>query len=137
VAAWDRTVKLLEGWTQRARNLRREVYALYFACRDRRVPWYAKALAAGIVGYAFSPIDPIPDFIPIVGYLDELVLLPLGIMAVRAMIPGEILAECRERATRLEGEPRSWLAAAIVVAIWLCLATAGIYWLASRVGWSS
>jgi uncharacterized membrane protein YkvA (DUF1232 family) len=101
------------------------------------VPWYAKALAAGVVGYAFSPIDLIPDFIPVLGYLDELVLLPLGIMAVRAMIPGEILAECRERANRLEGDPRNWIAAAIIAAIWLCLATAAIYWLASRIGWSS
>ena len=130
-------MKLLEGWKRRARSLKREVHALYFACRDPRVPWYAKALAAGIVGYAFSPIDLIPDFIPVLGYLDELVLLPLGIMAVRAMIPGEILAECRERAALLEGEPRNWIAAAIIVAIWLCLATTAIYWLASRIGWSS
>lgn len=91
---------LLEGWKRRARNLKREVYALYFACRDPRVRWYAKVLAAGIVTYAFSPIDLIPDFISVLGYLDELVLLPLSIMAVRAMIPGEVLAECRERATQ-------------------------------------
>jgi uncharacterized membrane protein YkvA (DUF1232 family) len=90
---------LLEGWTRRARDLKRDVYALYFACRDPRMPWYAKALAVGIVGYALSPIDLIPDFIPVLGYLDELVLLPLGIMAVRAMIPDEVLAECRERAS--------------------------------------
>jgi uncharacterized membrane protein YkvA (DUF1232 family) len=74
-------------WKERARVLRREVYALYFACRDPRVPWYAKALAAGIVGYAFSPIDLIPDFIPVLGLLDELVLIPLGVLAVRALIP--------------------------------------------------
>ncbi len=78
---------MLEGWRRRARDLKREVYALYFACRDPRVPWYAKVLAAGIVGYAFSPIDLIPDFIPILGYLDDLLLIPLGVMAVRAMIP--------------------------------------------------
>jgi uncharacterized membrane protein YkvA (DUF1232 family) len=130
-------MKLLKDWKRRARDLKREVYALYFACRDPRVPWYAKALAAGIVGYAFSPIDLIPDFIPVLGYLDELVLLPLGIMAVRAMIPGEILAECRERAHRLEGKPRNWIAAVIIVAIWLGLATAAICWLASRIGWSN
>jgi len=64
-------MKLLEGWKRRAWNWKREVYALYFACRDPRVPWYAKALAAGIVGYALSPIDLIPDFIPVLGYLDE------------------------------------------------------------------
>jgi uncharacterized membrane protein YkvA (DUF1232 family) len=130
-------MKLLEGWTRCARDLKREVYALYFACRDPRVPWYAKALAAGIVGYALSPIDLIPDFIPVLGYLDDLVLLPLGIMAVRAMIAGEVLAECRERASRLESKPRNWIAAAVIVAIWLGLAAAAIYWLASRIGWSN
>ena len=130
-------MKLLEGWTRRARDLKREVYALYFACRDPRVPWYAKALAAGIVGYALSPIDLIPDFIPVLGYLDDLVLLPLGVIAVRAMIPGEVLAECRQRASHLEGKPRNWIAAAIIVAIWLGLAVAAVYWLASRIGSSN
>jgi uncharacterized membrane protein YkvA (DUF1232 family) len=128
---------LLKGWTRRARDLKREVYALYFACRDPRVPWYAKVLAVGIVGYALSPIDLIPDFIPVLGYLDELVLLPLGIMAVRTMIPAEVLAECRERADRLEGKPRNWIAAAIIVAIWLSVAATTIYWLASRIDWSN
>jgi uncharacterized membrane protein YkvA (DUF1232 family) len=130
-------LELLEGWTRRARDLKRDVYALYFACRDPRMPWYAKALAVGIVGYALSPIDLIPDFIPVLGYLDELVLLPLGIMAVRAMIPDEVLAECRERASRLEGKPRNWIAAAIIVAIWLGLTAAAIYWLASRIDCSN
>jgi uncharacterized membrane protein YkvA (DUF1232 family) len=127
-------MKQLEAWKRRAWDLKREVYALYFACRDPRVPWYAKALAAGIVGYAFSPIDLIPDFIPVLGYLDDLVLLPLGIVAVRAMIPAAVLAECRERAWRLEGKPRNWIAAVFIVAIWLGLAAAAIYWLTSWVG---
>ena len=126
---------MIEQWRQKARHLKRETYALYFAVRDPRVPWYAKALAAGIVGYAFSPIDLIPDFIPILGYLDELVILPLGVMAVRAMIPEGILAECRERASRLESKPRNWIAAAVIVATWIALAVAGGYWLASRLGW--
>ena len=104
-------MKPLEAWKQRARDLKREVYALYFACRDPRVPWYAKLLAGGIVGYAFSPIDLIPDFIPVLGYLDDLVLIPLGVMAVRAMIPGAVLAECRQRARHLEGKSRNWVAA--------------------------
>jgi uncharacterized membrane protein YkvA (DUF1232 family) len=114
----------------RARVLKREVYALYFACRDPRVPWYAKALAALIVGYALSPIDLIPDFIPVVGYLDDLVLIPLGVMAVRALIPEPVLVECRERAARLEGKLTNWVAAVVIVAIWLMLAAAAIYWLA-------
>ena len=118
------------GWRQRARELKREVYALYFACRDPRVPWYAKALAAVIVGYAFSPIDLIPDFIPVLGYLDELVLIPLGVMAVRALVPEAVLSECRERAARLEGKPTNRIAAAVIVAIWIALAGAALYWIA-------
>ena len=127
---------MLEGWRRRARDLKREVYALYFACRDPRVPWYAKVLAAGIVGYAFSPIDLIPDFIPVLGYLDDLVLIPLGVMAVRAMIPAAVLAECHERVKRMEGKPRNWVAAVVIVAIWLGMVAAAIYWLASWIDWS-
>jgi len=130
-------LKPLETWKQRAQGLKREVSAMYFACHDPRVPWYAKVLAAGIVGYAFSPIDLIPDFIPVLGYLDDLVIIPLGVMAVRAMIPGAILAECRERASRLEGKPRNWVAAAIILMIWLGLTAAAIFWLVSWIGWSN
>ncbi len=119
---------MLQGWKQRARELKREVYALHFACRDPRVPWYAKALALGIVAYAFSPIDLIPAFIPVLGYLDELILIPLGVVAVRAMVPAVVMDECRDRAARMEGEPRSWVAAGVVVAIWIALAAAGFYW---------
>jgi uncharacterized membrane protein YkvA (DUF1232 family) len=115
-------------WRPEARRLRREVYALYLACRDPRVPWYAKALAAGIVAYAFSPIDLIPDFIPVLGHLDELVLIPLGVLAVRALIPDPVMAECRARAdaTFRDGKPVSRLGAAIIVATWLLLAVGGI-----------
>lgn len=120
---------MLQGWKQRAKDLKREVYALYFACRDPRVPWYAKALAAGIVAYAFSPIDLIPDFIPVLGYLDELVLLPLGVAVVRAMVPAAVMDECRDRATRMEGQPRNWVAAGVIVAIWIAIAAAGFHWM--------
>jgi uncharacterized membrane protein YkvA (DUF1232 family) len=116
-------------WAERARALKRETYALYFACRDPRVPWYAKALAAIVVAYALSPIDLIPDFIPVIGYLDDIVLIPLGVLAVRAMIPSGVLADCRERAARLEHEPRSWTAAVVIAAIWFALTAAAIYWL--------
>ena len=121
-------MKQLEEWRQRALKLRREIYALYFACRDPRVPWYAKALAAGVVAYAFSQIDLIPDFIPVLGYIDDLVRIPLGVMAVRAMIPAAVLADCRERASRMEGKPRNWFAAVIIVTMWLAVAGAAIYW---------
>ena len=125
-------------WCGKTRNVKREVFALYLACRDPRVPWYAKVLAAGVVAYAFSPIDLIPDFIPVVGYLDELVLMPLGVLAVRALIPAAVLAECRERAeTALgQGRPVSVLGAAIIVVIWLALAALGIL-LARRWLWPS
>ena len=123
---------MLETWKQRAKELKREVYALYFACREPRVPWYAKALAVGLVAYAFSPIDLIPDFIPVLGYVDELVLIPLGVMAVRAMVPPEVMIQCRERAARMEGRPRNWIAAAVIVALWLAIAAAAIHWAVSR-----
>jgi uncharacterized membrane protein YkvA (DUF1232 family) len=122
---------VIERWRHRARQLKRETYALYFAVRDPRVPWYAKALAAGLVGYVFSPIDLIPDFIPLLGYLDELVILPIGVMAVRALIPDGVLDECRDRARLLEGQPRHWIAAAVIVAVWVALAIAGAWWLAA------
>jgi uncharacterized membrane protein YkvA (DUF1232 family) len=122
---------VLESWKRRAGELKREVYALYFACRDPRVPWYAKALAVVVVAYAFSPIDLIPDFIPVLGYADDLVLIPLGVMAVRAMVPAAVLEECRARARQMEARPRNWIAAALVVALWLALAAAGTYWVVS------
>jgi uncharacterized membrane protein YkvA (DUF1232 family) len=115
------------SWKERARALRREVYALYYACRDPRTPWYAKALAGGIVAYAFSPIDLIPDFIPVLGLLDDLVLIPLGVLAVRAMVPAAVLDECRERARELDEKPRSWAAAGVIVCIWIAVAIAGAW----------
>ena len=122
-------VGLGERWRTEARRLRREVYALYLACRDPRVPWYAKAVAAGIVAYAFSPIDLIPDFIPVLGYLDELVVIPLGVLMVRAMIPEAVLADCRLRAEAAfrDGKPVSRIGAALVVMLWLALAAGGIF----------
>jgi uncharacterized membrane protein YkvA (DUF1232 family) len=123
----------LDAWKTRARSLKREVYALYLAIRDPRVPWYAKALAGCVVAYAFSPIDLIPDPVPILGYLDDLVLLPLGVLAVRRMIPPAVLADCRERAEAIsrQGKPVSWAAAAVIVALWIVAATATV-WLAIR-----
>jgi uncharacterized membrane protein YkvA (DUF1232 family) len=129
-------VGVIARWRERARHLERETYALYFAVRDPRVPWSAKALAASVVAYAFSPLDLIPDFIPVLGYLDELVILPLGVLAVRALIPASVLAQCRERARALERQPRNWVAAAVIVAIWIALSAAGAGWLAARLGWS-
>jgi len=113
----------IEQWKRRARQLKVETYALYLAYKDPRVPWYAKVLAACVVGYAFSPIDLIPDFIPILGYLDDLVLVPLGITLAIKMIPHTVLDECRENAQEAlsQDKPRNWVAAGVIIATWLLL----------------
>jgi uncharacterized membrane protein YkvA (DUF1232 family) len=118
----------IEVWKQRARGLKTELYALYLAYKDLRVPWYARLFAACVVGYAFSPIDLIPDFIPVLGYLDDLILVPLGIALALRMIPPPVLAECRERAQVLmaDGKPINRVAAAAIIAVWLLLAALAI-----------
>src|SRR5215208_6761229 len=119
----------IEVWKQRARGLKTELYALYLAYRDPRVPWYARLFAACVVGYAFSPIDLIPDPIPVLGYLDDLILIPLGVALAIRMIPEPVLAECREKARRAsrESRPVNRVAAVAVVAVWLALAALAIY----------
>jgi uncharacterized membrane protein YkvA (DUF1232 family) len=114
----------LARWKMRARQLQAEVYALYLASRDPRVPWYAKAVAVCVVGYALSPIDLIPDFIPVLGYLDDLVLVPLGIALALRLIPSAVMVECRERARAelANGQPVGRAAAAVIVVLWLGLA---------------
>jgi len=118
---------MLARWQGWARALKREVYALYLACKDPRVPWYARALAACVVAYAFSPIDLIPDFIPVLGYLDDLILLPLGIALVIRLLPPGVLAECRAAAEQAmtTGKPTNRIAAGVVIAVWLALAALG------------
>lgn len=111
----------LKGW---ARSLKTELYALYLAYRDPRVPWYARILAACVVGYAFSPIDLIPDPIPILGYLDDLIIIPVGIWLTVKLIPRDVLLECRGRAKHemQQGKPTNWVAAGVIVFIWILLA---------------
>ena len=133
-------MKVLEGWKQRARQLRVETYAIWLAYRDPRVPWYARVFAACVVGYAFSPIDLVPDPIPILGYLDDLVLVPLGIALALRMIPENVMVECREMADAAmrEGKPANWKAAAAVVTVWVLLALAVIVVLVRNIwrqGW--
>jgi uncharacterized membrane protein YkvA (DUF1232 family) len=113
-----------DTWQRRAHQLKTETYALYLAYRDPRVSWLAKLWLIGVVAYAFSPIDLIPDFIPVLGYLDDLVLIPLGIVVAVKLVPPEVMAECRERA-RMEIEadkPKGWVTAVIIFTIWLFLA---------------
>lgn len=118
------TPTFLARWEGRARQLKQEVYALYLAYRDPRVPWYARLLAAGVVAYAFSPLDLIPDFIPVLGYLDDLVLIPLGVALAIRLLPPAVLAECREEARQIiaRGKPTNWAAAGVIVVVWLLLA---------------
>lgn len=118
----------LEVWKRRVRQLKAETYALYLAYRDPRMPWYARLLAAVVVGYAFSPIDLIPDFVPILGYVDDLILVPLGIWLVLRLVPPEVMAEARERAAQavVQGKPVNRAAAVGVVLIWLLLAGLGV-----------
>ncbi len=122
---------MLENMKQRARHLKTETYALYLAARDPRTPWYAKLLVAGIVAYALSPIDLIPDFVPVLGYLDDLILIPLGVTLAIKLIPGSVLTECRIQAqeTFKNGKPVSRTAGAVVVVVWILLAALCIVWL--------
>ena len=115
----------LETWKRRARQLSAQTYALYLAYRHPRTPWYAKVFAALVVGYVFSPIDPIPDWIPGVGLLDEMVVVPVGVLIAARMIPRQVMEESQEKAREVaEGErPVSRVAAVVVVAVWLlCVA---------------
>jgi len=109
---------MIQRIRQWARLAGRDVYAVYRAARDPRVPWYAKALAFCVAGYALSPIDLIPDFVPVLGYLDDLIIVPLGILIVVKLIPPEIIAEHRALAAESQGRPVSHTAAIVIVVVW-------------------
>lgn len=111
----------VKSWKEKAKQLKTDTYALYLAYKDPRIPWYAKVFIAIIVGYALSPIDLIPDFIPVLGYLDDLIIIPAGISLSLKMIPKEVLEECREKAKYelRNSKPKNWVAAVIIVLIWL------------------
>jgi uncharacterized membrane protein YkvA (DUF1232 family) len=115
----------LKDW---ALALKRDVYAVYLAARDPRVPWYAKALAVFVAGYALSPIDLIPDFIPVLGYLDDLIIVPLGIWLVISLIPADVLTEYRTIAAAADQHPISKTGAIIIIAAWI-FAAALLIWL--------
>ena len=114
----------IKSW---ASGLKRDAHAIYLASRDPRVPWYAKALAIAVAAYALSPIDLIPDFIPVIGYLDELFILPLGIWFVVRLIPDEVMVEYRARANAAGQRPTSRAGMAAILLVW----TAG----ALMLGW--
>ncbi len=116
----------MEQWKQRGRQLKREAYVVYLAFRDPRTPWYAKLLAVAILAYVFSPIDLIPDFVPLLGSLDDLVLVPLGVALLLRLIPPAVLADCRLRAEALaeRGRPMRLVGAAVIVGLWLAAVVA-------------
>jgi uncharacterized membrane protein YkvA (DUF1232 family) len=117
---------MLDRWRTMTRRLKRKTYALYLARHDPRVPPLAKVIAFGVLAYAFSPIDLIPDFVPILGLVDDLILVPLGLYLVLRLIPPEVVSEYEAKADTVFSRPTNWLAAGVIVAIWLCLAGLGI-----------
>ncbi|AAU92431.1 MULTISPECIES: YkvA family protein [Methylococcus] len=121
---------MLASLKSRARRLKAETLALFLAARHPATPWYAKLLVAGIVAYAFSPIDLIPDFVPVLGYLDDLVLIPLGILLALRLIPPLVLAECRAKAAEMAAtvRPVSRAAGFVIMGIWVALVVLGLLW---------
>src|SRR3982074_714683 len=121
---------MLERTKQWARSIKRDVVAVWIAARDPGVPWYAKALAFAVAAYALSPIDLIPDFIPVLGYLDDLIIVPLGVWATISLIPADALAEYRAIVSTAE-RPVSRLAAIAIVVVWILIGAA-LVWIAIR-----
>jgi uncharacterized membrane protein YkvA (DUF1232 family) len=122
---------MIEQTRQWARIVKRDAHAVYLAARDPRVPWYAKMLALCVAGYALSPIDLIPDFVPVLGYVDDVIIVPLGILAVVKLIPPEIMAEHRALAAAAQDRPVSRTAAIVIALVWAgCIALTG--WLCYR-----
>lgn len=121
--------RLLPNLRERAIRLTKDLRALYLASKDPRVPWYAKVFVLCVVAYALSPIDLIPDPIPVLGYLDDLLLLPLGIYLALKLVPAEVLEDCRQKAGTMTAQmPRNFLAAAMIVLLWIALfVLTGVY----------
>jgi len=111
----------------RARQVKIDLIALSLAARDSRTPWYAKLIVAGCVAYALSPIDLIPDFIPVIGLVDDLIFIPIALALAIRFIPGEVLADCRARASEIAERRTSFAAAAVIIAVWIALAALGVY----------
>jgi len=116
-------------WRSWALLLKREILSVYFAARDPAAPWLPRLLALLVAAYALSPIDLIPDFIPVLGWLDDLLLVPLGLWLVLKLMPPAVMARARERAQRLLARPRSWAGAAAVLFVWLLAAALLLAWL--------
>ena len=117
-------IRAKAGWVERARRLRVELYALYLAARHPQTPWYAKLVVAGFVAYAVTPVDLVPDVIPILGIVDDLIFVPLAIAAAVRFVPAGVLAECRARAQeRVALQSSGWM---LMLGVWALLALLGI-----------
>jgi uncharacterized membrane protein YkvA (DUF1232 family) len=118
------TNKELQKLKNYARKLKQDLFVLYLSYKDKRTPWYAKTVAICVVAYAFSPIDLIPDFIPVLGYLDDLILVPLGISLALKLIPPHVIEENREMAEEMKknGKPKNWLVGILFIFIWILFA---------------
>jgi uncharacterized membrane protein YkvA (DUF1232 family) len=116
---------IIKNFKVKVKNLKKEIGALSLACKRRDVPWYAKFVVLLVVGYALSPIDLIPDFIPVLGYLDDLILVPIGVAFAIKLIPKDIMNECREQSENMfiEGKPKNWIAGGIIIFIWIGIFT--------------
>jgi uncharacterized membrane protein YkvA (DUF1232 family) len=123
---------VLQRARQWTRETKRDVVAIWIAARDPRVPWYAKAIAAAVAAYALSPIDLIPDFVPVLGYLDDLIIVPAGVLLTVRLMPAGLMDEFRAEAARREARPRSRQGAAFVIALWLLTMAVIVRWLVTR-----
>lgn len=125
---------MLEGVKHWARALKRDVFALWLAARDARTPWLAKVVAGFVAAYAFSPIDLIPDFIPILGYLDDFLIVPIGIAIAVRLVPTPLMVEFRAQALARAPRPRSFIAAGLIIFVWFVAMAAVGFWIFRRIG---
>ena len=119
---------MLENLKKKALKIKEDVFTLWFAYRDNRTPWYAKLLTAVVLAYAFSPVDLIPDFIPVLGYLDDIILIPLGVVLALKLIPREVVEDSRKK-VRERGieKKKNWIAGSIIIAIWILVILAIVF----------
>ncbi|MDP7988781.1 YkvA family protein [Bacillus sp. MHSD_36] len=117
----EEKISIIQKMKKWARNLKKQLLVLYLAYRDERVPWYAKLFTMLVVAYAFSPIDLIPDFIPILGYLDDLILVPLGVYLALKLIPKEVLEDCKRKVEERQtiSKPKNWITGIIIITLWI------------------
>ena len=123
---------MLDKFKRVTQALKADTYTLYLAYRDPRTPWYAKIWAALVVAYAFSPIDLIPDFIPVLGYLDDLLIVPLGVFLAIKFIPEDVMATSRKKAQEDHEKPVNWWSGVLIILLWVILAGIGIMWFVRR-----